>query len=88
MNSKGSFFDKEDIEELYVLNEFSNDSSKRVFMVKLRLSCKVIWAKTPMIYDVLGIEDRKDIGMHKMESVGKRSACKAIDKEIEKEVYF
>ena len=81
-------FDQEDLEDIKILNEFSGDSSKRVFMIKLKLSQKVIYSPKPLIYEVLGMEENKNGG--KMLSVGKRSASKElkalVDKEVEKDV--
>jgi len=80
-------FDQEDLEDVVILNEFSGDSS-RVFMIKLKLTPKILYFHRPLIYEVLGIEEKKVGG--KMASVGKRSASKELksqsEKEIEKEV--
>ena len=75
------FFEKEDIEEIVMLNQFINESTKRVFMIKLKISKKVLTAEKPMIYEVLLNEN-----IEKKTSKGKRSASKELNRQIEKEI--
>lgn len=81
-------FEKEDLEDVAIVSEFSQDAAKRVFMVKLRLSAKVLFSPRALALETLGIEEKGQAG--KMESVGKRSASKEFktlaEKEMEKEV--
>jgi len=74
-------FEKEDIEEIVMLNQFINESTKRVFMIKLKLTKKVLSAKNTRIYEVFIKENDE-----KKTSKGKRSASKELKKQIEKEI--
>lgn len=81
-------FDPEDIEDVALV--YSQDGSKRIFMVRMRLSAKVLYSGRAMVYEVLGIEGKAEGG--KLGSVGKRSASKELrlqsEKEVERDVSF
>lgn len=86
---KEALFDKTDIEEIHIINHFNSDL-KRLLMIKLKISQKVLNDQKPLIFEILQMNEQKDNG--KKVSVSKRSASKDLkeetEKEIEKEVIF
>lgn len=74
---KDDLFEKTDIEEICDLNHF-NTNSKRVLMIKLKLTHKVLYDKNPQIFNILQIT--------KPEFAGKRSTRKEFKEETEKEI--
>ena len=77
LNQELNVFHKDDIEEIIILNQFSNETNEKVFMVRLKLTKKVLMAEKPLIHEVLkGKEMLK----------GKRSAGKSLKEETEKEI--
>lgn len=77
LNQDIEVFQKEDLEEIVMLNQFGNEFTQKVFMVRIKLTNRVLMSPRPLINEVL-----KGKGQVK----GKRSAGKGLKEESEKEI--